>query len=92
MTEENPKSRFKVGDIVQVVDEPYEDCPFEWIDEMDECCGKTATIKSVRWDNYYGQYAYGIDIDEYHCSWCERCFIEDSEIEESDSEIKMLFQ
>lgn len=23
MTEENPKSRFKVGDVVQVVDEPF---------------------------------------------------------------------
>lgn len=91
MTEERPQPKFKKGDIVRVVDEPYESCPFDWIDVMDECCGKTAAITSVSWAAGYATYAYGIDIDEYDCSWCENCFVEDSEIEESEANVADLF-
>lgn len=92
MTEERPKPRYQKGDIVRVVDEPYDDCPFEWIGEMDDYCGQTATITSATWNEWAGAWGYAIDIDEYCCTWCENCFIVDSDIEESDSDIKMLFQ
>ena len=51
---ENPQPKFKKGDIVRVVDEPYEDCPFEWIGEMDDYCGQTAVITSVTWTEWAG--------------------------------------
>lgn len=91
MTEENPQPRFKKGDIVRVVDEPYEDCPFEWIGEMDDYCGQTAVITSVTWNEWAGAWGYAIDIDEYCCTWCENCFTEDHDIEESDADVTTLF-
>lgn len=92
MTEERPQRTFQKGDVVRVVDEPYEDCPFEWISEMDECCGKEARITDVIWLGHLKAYGYTIDIDEYGFTWCENCF--DSpipDIEESDEDISTLF-
>ena len=91
MTEERPQPRFKKGDIVRVVDEPYEDCPFEWIGEMDDCCGKEAVITDTIWVGHRGIWGYYLDIDEYDCTWCENCFADDSEIEESDADVTTLF-
>ena len=90
MTEEKTQARYTKGDIVRVVDEPYKDCPFEWIGEMDDYCGQTATITSVTWNKWAKAWGYSIDIDEYCCTWCEDCFVPESDIEESDADISLL--
>lgn len=92
MTEERPLPKYKKGDVVQVVDEPYVDCPFEWIGEMDECCGRVATITGVSWNEWHKDWGYSIDIDDYLCTWCENCFVAFTDIEESDVDINTLFQ
>lgn len=86
------ESMYNVGDVVRVVDTPYNDCPFHWIDEMDEYCGKEAKIISACWIEGHKAYGYAIDIDEYGCTWCENCFAVESDIEESGSDINTLFQ
>lgn len=92
MTEERPQSKFKKGDIVRVVDEPYEDCPFEWIGEMDDCCGKEAVITDMIWFGHRGIWGYYLDIDEYDCKWCENCFVVEPDLVESDLHPLALFQ
>lgn len=91
MTQE-PKPMYQVGDVVRVVGTPYEDCPFCWVSVMDECCGEEATIESVYWDNSRNTHGYTIDIDDYHCTWCENCFAVDQDLDESDSDLTVLFQ
>lgn len=91
--EVRPSPRYSVGDIVRVVDEPYESCPFDWIESMDDYCGCTATIVDVQWNRAFRTWAYSIDIDESGCSWCEDCFATDynEDIEESDINFNELF-
>lgn len=67
-------SKFHVGDYVRVVDEPYDDCPFTWIDEMDIFCGREVLITGVGWSNNYNTYYY--EIEDCDCEWCANCFYE----------------
>ncbi len=62
---------FFVGDKVRVVDEPYEDCPFTWVDGMTTMCGEIVTITSK--DPARGTYAYKIDGSRW--TWCGNCFV-----------------
>lgn len=87
-----PESRFKKGDVVRVVDTPYEDCPFEWIDDMDEYCGTETTITDVFWIERRNMYGYYIAADDRCCTWCENCFVMEPDLEESDSDISVLFE
>lgn len=64
--------KFNVGDIVRVVDEPYDDCPFLWVPSMTEYCGKEVTIASV---GDSGEDLYRIEEDDGYCAWCENCFV-----------------
>ena len=41
---------FFVGDKVRVVDTPYMDCPFTWIDDMTNMCGKVVTRRRFAGD------------------------------------------
>lgn len=66
--------RFQVGDNVRVVDEPYENCPFCWIDEMTLFCGKEVQIEHRTWIERDNIYAYWIKGSS--CSWCANCFDE----------------
>lgn len=92
MTVEIPKPRYQKGEIVRVVDEPYEDCPFEWIGAMDDCCGHEARIVDVSWIGRFGAYGYSIDIDECDCIWCENCFVVEPDLQESEFNPSILFQ
>lgn len=38
---------YRVGDTVRIVDKPYADCPFSWVDAMSRYCGHCATIEEV---------------------------------------------
>lgn len=64
--------KFNVGDIVRVVDEPYNDCPFLWVSEMTEYCGREVTIAFV---DFNGRDLYRIEEDYECCAWCENCFV-----------------
>lgn len=64
---------FNVGDVVTVVNEPYEDCPFSWTTEMTRMCGAEVTIISKEYDKLYGTYAYRIR--ECRFAWCGNCFM-----------------
>lgn len=53
---------FQVGDRVRIVDEPNEYCQAGWTDDMDQYCGKEATVTSAsRWCT--------LDIDRGRWSW-----------------------
>ena len=80
-------SRFKVGDVVHVVAEPYLDCPFNWVSGMTRMCGKEVTISRVLWDGSLHCYAYRI-ANTNAFIYCENCFVEagqDDEIELDES-------
>lgn len=66
--------RFQVGDNVRVVDEPYKNCPFYWIDEMTFFYGKEVQIRRVQWNYEINAYAY--EIEGSSCAWCANCFTE----------------
>ena len=77
-------SKYHVGDVVQVVPTPYEDCPFNWTASMDKWLGRVVVIT-----NCYHSAGYNADV--YHIepvpcesnqgftpfsqtwSWCENC-------------------
>ena len=79
-------SKYHVGDVVQVVPTPYEDCPFNWTASMDKWLGRVVVIT-----NCYHSAGYNADV--YHIepvpcesnqgftpfsqtwSWCENCFV-----------------
>lgn len=65
---------FNVGDVVTVVNEPYEDCPFTWVDQMTNMCGRMATITGKCYSEQYGTYRYNIKEDDGSCFWCGNCF------------------
>lgn len=64
---------FFVGDEVRVVDTPYMDCPFSWIDDMTKMCGKVATITRKQMDTGKGTYFYNIRGSQWN--WCGNCFM-----------------
>lgn len=87
-----PPARYQVGDVVQVVDEPYDACPFKWIDDMDEYCGHVAVITRVRWNEALDTWAYYLDISKgMSYQWCENCFADVPELEESEEDASVLF-
>lgn len=89
MTRES-HSRFNVGDVIRIVDTPYHDCPFTWIDEMSDHCGEETTITEVYWSEAYKSYGYRLDCDDGCCTWCENCFAMEDDIEESDFDMSAL--
>lgn len=95
MTEHREDIEFEVGDMVRIVSEPYTDCPFEWLDVMDEYTGMLATIVSKRWGFSFETYAYEIDIDGRRYNWCKNCFLSphDDEFEAASiEEIRGLYK
>ena len=91
MTRE-PHPRFNIGDVVRIVDTPYHDCPFTWIDEMSDYCGEETTITDVYWNESSKTHGYSLDCDDGCCTWCENCFEPELDIEESDSDPNVLFE
>ena len=86
-----PISMFSEGDTVRIVDEPYEYCPFLWVEEMSDWCGEEVTIGSVEWDEARKAHRYYINEDDGDFSWCENCFVhEEIELPESDVDISLL--
>lgn len=77
---------FFVGDVVEIVREPYRECPFYWIEEMNEYCGKVTRIISKR-KTYDDGYLYNIEVDDSEFSWCGGCFLPPEESEEFDFDI-----
>ena len=67
------ESKYKVGDRVKIVDRPVK-CKFDWVPDMDDCCGKEATITDVGWSDRHRAFCYRIDICGY--GWCENCFVD----------------
>lgn len=92
---QKPEPRFKAGEFVTVVQTPYTDCPFFWIGNMDKYCGYETRIASVTWLSDSKRYKYNIEADGCRFAWCENCFETpgtNTEIEESDFDISVLFQ
>ena len=83
-----PAQLFQVGDVVRIVYEPYMRCPFNWVPDMDECCGVLTAVREVhfRSDKKVWQYK----VAGFAWSWCENCFVIEQEIEESATDIAML--
>lgn len=65
--------KYNVGDKVLIVSRPVA-CVFNWVRDMDEYCGKEATIISHRWSTSHEAHLYEIDIDDQKFNWCENCF------------------
>lgn len=86
-----PKPKYKVGDTVRIVEEPYLKCPFMWVQEMTELCGTEAVIKDVFWVESRGTHGYLISTEDY-CTWCENCFIIEPDLVESDIDLSVLFR
>ena len=86
------QSKYKVGDTVRILDSPYMECPFTWIEEMTDFCGQEARIVNVSWIEHFGAYGYLIDIDECGCTWCENCFVVEPDLQESEFNPSILFQ
>lgn len=78
---------WNVGDVVRVVDEPYRECPFSWVDTMDEYCSREAMIRSKSFSTGYNTFRYEIDLDYGTHSWCGNCFETDVEEDEADFEV-----
>ena len=89
---QEPTPRYKIGDAVRIVDIPYTECPFSWIDYMNKFCGKEAIIEDVYWNENRKTHGYVIDIDDNSCTWCENCFAIDQDLEESDADLAVLFK
>lgn len=90
-----PEPRFKEGELVTVVNTPYTDCPFYWMDDMGKYCGCETRIASVTWLSGAKAYRYNIEADGCRFAWCENCFETpgtNTEIEESDFDISVLFR
>lgn len=91
MSETTP--RFKVGDIVQVVDTPNHENAFSWIGQMSRFCGKEVKITDVTKDHWKIDELdiYGYLIEGSNCLWDENCFVPVAQdIEESEFEIEFL--
>lgn len=80
---------FFVGDTVQVVSEPYRNCPFTWVDDMDKYCGVIATITKKSYVEARKEFQYQIDVDHNGWKWCGNCFmpvVETPDFDISDDE------
>lgn len=77
---------FFVGDVVEIVREPYRECPFVWTEAMNEYCGKVTRITSKR-KPYDDEYLYRIEADNGGFMWCGGCFLPHEELEEFDFDI-----
>lgn len=78
---------YEVGDLVRVVDEPYWQCPFNWVDDMTRCCGKTFKISGKFFDEERGFYYH---LDGVGWNWCESCLrpaYQDPEIPDISDEV-----
>lgn len=93
MVEERREPRFKVGDHVRIVDEPYYDCAHGWDTNMSKYCGRDAIVIGVWESEYPGNDDYTLDVDDGYFAWCENCFVQEPEIdiEESDKGLDFLF-
>ena len=89
-----PKPKFQKGDIVRIVDIPYLECPFGWVDDMDEYCGIETTIADVVWGYSHNTYGYRIrsDTSARKYTWCENCFVVEADLEESDESFDAILQ
>lgn len=74
--------KFSVGDIVTIVPQPNEACPFRWVPEMDSYCGTTVRTMSARHFYNYNCAAYKIEADGGRYNWDEGCFQEVSPLQE----------
>lgn len=70
-TQGNPV--YRIGDVVRVVDKPYDQCSFGWMPSMDRFCGVTKTIRGICWVEALGIYGYRIDGTIY--TFCKNCFV-----------------
>lgn len=73
MTETKGNPTYHVGEVVRVVDRPYNQCPFWWTPGMNKYCGATTEIKKVPWSESRGCYEYKV----FGCgnySFCKNCF------------------
>ena len=88
-TESNP--RFHIGDHVRVVDSPYNNCPFVWVDEMTLFCGKEVRIIDAWWGFDTNTDTY--QIEGSPCYWCTNCFneIADTIPEQTESDFLEAF-
>lgn len=87
-----PEPEFHEGDAVRIVDDPFEGCPFDWADEMDDFCGEETVITGSMWFEHHGEYGYFIAADNGDYTWCRNCFAAPvPDIEESDEDISVLF-
>ena len=85
-------TRFEVGDFVRIVKEPYVKCPFGWVREMNEFCGREARITNVFRRATPAADEYYIDIDRQKYVWSFKCFEHtDPDINESDKDLTALF-
>lgn len=75
--------KYNAGDIVRIVDKPYYECPFTWVEPMSVFCGQVTTIRGVHWSNRLGCWSYYLDADDGMYSWCENCLMAASEIEDT---------
>lgn len=66
---------FFVGDTVQVVFEPYYDCPFSWASTMNKYCGAIAKILEKDYVDQCDTCRYWIDVDHKDHMWCGNCFM-----------------
>lgn len=84
--------KFSVGDVVKVVDVPYEACVFGWDGVMSRYCGMEATITAAGYDYSYEAERYRIDLDDGRFVWCGGCFESAcAELNESDEDVMTLF-
>ena len=67
-------NEWNVGDVVRIVDAPYEECPFTWVGTMNKYCSRGASICKKRFSEQYNTYQYIIDIDDGDHYWCGNCF------------------
>lgn len=82
----------QVGDTVTII--KANDCRFGYNSLMKRYIGQEAIVKRVSWMDGEKGYAYFLDVDNMQYAWCDRCIvrIDDTEIEESDVSIDILFE
>lgn len=92
--EREPQSKYKVGDTVRILDSPYMECPFTWVEEMTAFCGQEATVVDVVWVDRNNAHGYSLEFesDYCYCTWCENCFGIEPDLVESDIHPSVLFQ
>lgn len=82
----------QVGDAVTII--KANDCRFGYNRLMKGYIGQEAIVKSVSWMSGAKGYAYFLDVDNMQYAWCDKCIarIDDTEIEESDVSVDILFE